>query len=79
MFANVSHAGREPLTFQGRILLHDSAQELGWLIPTHSVVELKGATAREVAERLGVPTMLWRDHPDMAGIRWPLDRRDFKP
>lgn len=77
MFAVVTHGTREPFSFGGRILLHASRPELEWLIPTHPVVELNGDSAEAVAARLGVPTMLWKDHPDMAGIRWPLDRKDF--
>ena len=77
MWANVTHGSREPLTYGGRVLVHDSREELAWLIPTHPVVELPGRTPEEVAARLGVPAMAWKDHPDMAGIRWPLDRRDF--
>jgi hypothetical protein len=77
MYAVVTHGGREPFSWGGRVLVHGDRAELEWLIPTHPVVELKGSTPEEVAERLGRPVMLWADHPDMAGIRWPLRRKDF--
>jgi hypothetical protein len=77
MFAPVTHGGREPFTFQGRVVVHGDRAELEYLIPTHPVVELPGRTPEEVAARLGVPVMPLKDHPDMASVRWPLDRRDF--
>lgn len=77
MWINVTHAGREPLTYQGQLLVHDDPAELEWLIPTHPVVEVLGRSPEEVAERMGLPVLRWKDHPDMAGIRWPLDRKDF--
>lgn len=78
MWALVQHANREPFTFGGRVVLHPDRAELAFLVPTHDVVELRGSTAEEVAERLGVPTMLLKDHPDMAAVSWPLDRRRFR-
>jgi hypothetical protein len=68
---------RELVSLQGRVLVHDSRPELEWLIPGWPVVELKGDSPEEIADRLGRPVMLWKDHPGMAGIRWPLDRKDF--
>lgn len=68
---------RELISLGGRVLLHDSRPELEWLMPGWPAVELKGSTPEEVAHHLGRPTMLWKDHPGMAGLRWPLDRRDF--
>jgi hypothetical protein len=68
----------EPFSFGGRVLVHGDRAELEYLIPTHPVVELPGTTPEEVAARLGVPVMLWKDHPDMAAITWPLDRRRFR-
>lgn len=68
----------ELLSLDGRVLIHDSKPELEWLLKDSvRVVELHGATPEEVASRIGRPVMLWRDHPGMAPVRWPLNRRDF--
>lgn len=79
MFALVTNRQpAEPFTFRGRVLVHGDRAELEWLIPTHPVVELPGRTPEEVAARLGCPVMLLKDHPDMAAVSWPLDRRRFR-
>jgi hypothetical protein len=68
----------EPLSFRGRVILHDGpATEVSWVLPTVRGVYLP-YSAEQVAERLGRPVMLLRQHPDMASVRWPLDRRDFR-
>lgn len=77
MWAMVGTASGEILSYQGAMVLHDNRAELEWLIPGARVVEVSGRTPDEVAERYRRPTMLLRDHPDMATIRWPIDRRDF--
>lgn len=61
----------------GRVLVHGDRAELEWLIPGSPTVALKGDTVEEVAGHLGRPVMLWKDHPDMGPVRWPLNREDF--
>jgi hypothetical protein len=68
----------EPLTWRGRVLLHDGEPaEIWFLLPSIKIMFLKGDPAA-VAERLGRPVMMLRDHPDMASVNWPIDRRDFR-
>lgn len=78
MFILVQHANQEPFTFRGRLVVHDSRAELEFLVPTHPVREVPGRTPEETAARLGIPTLALKDHPDMAAVRWPLDRRSFR-
>lgn len=78
MFAMVGSVTGEILSYAGRMVLHDNRAELEWLCPGVRVVELPGRSPEEVAHRYGRPAMLLRDHPDMAPVRWPLDRRDFR-
>lgn len=61
---------RDFLTHGGLVLVHDNAAELAYLVP--------GAQVREVPpsipEELTLPV---RFHPDLAAVRWPLQRKDF--
>jgi hypothetical protein len=77
MWTIVQHGNGEPFTFQGQVIVHDSRAELEFLIPTHPAREIPGRTPEEVAARLGLPAMSLKDHPDMAAVQWPLDRRRF--
>ncbi len=56
-------------TRHGRVLVHDSREELEFLFPGRTAVDVSNTQ---------LPTAQWRDHPDMAGIRWPLNREDFR-
>lgn len=60
----------ELLTYQGRVLVHNDRAELEYLLPGARVVRLTDGD-------LGAPTLPLREHPDMAAVRWPLDRKDF--
>lgn len=61
---------RDFLTHGGKVIVHDSAAELEFLVP--------GTPVREVPPSVPVElTIPIRFHPDMAAVRWPLDRRDF--
>ena len=75
-YAVVTPAG-EPWSYRGALLVHDDQAELEFLIPGHRVVRLNGFTEDEVSHRYGRPVMRWRDHPDMAAVQWPLNRKDF--
>ncbi len=57
------------ITYLGKVLVHGDRAELEFLFPTFKVVPFVGQTGQ---------TMQIRDHPQMAPVRWPLDRRDFK-
>lgn len=77
MFAAKDPTG-ELYSLGGAVLVHDTRHDLEWLMPGLEMIWLRGTTPDAVAHHLGRPVMLWRDHPDMAGIRWPLDRRQFR-
>jgi hypothetical protein len=79
MIMLVSPRTGEPLSFRGRVLLHDGPPaEVGFLLPTVRTVAVPGTSAARIAAHYGFPVMLLRRHPDMASVRWPLDRRDFR-
>lgn len=61
----------EPLTFGGCLLIHDNRDELEWLVPGIRVVPL--------TDSYGLPTMRLQDHPDLAHLTWPLERKEFRP
>jgi hypothetical protein len=56
-------------TRRGAILVHDNREELEFLFPGRRAKEVTGTR---------LPTARWRDHPDMASVRWPLRREDFQ-
>ncbi len=58
------------LTLNGRIIAHTDRAELEFLCPGTSVKALGGTPWGEV--------LMIRDHPDMAAVTWPLDRRRFR-
>lgn len=58
------------LTHRGRVIAHGSREELEFLVPGPEVKPINGIPAGEV--------LMIRDHPNMASVRWPLDRRDFR-
>lgn len=78
MWVLVQHGNGEPFTFGGRLIVHGSREELEFLVPTHPAREVPGRSPEETAARLGIPTMALKDHPDMAAVQWPLDRRRFR-
>lgn len=60
----------ELLTWQGRVIVHRDAGELAFLVPA-------GATV--VPAPLGAAGYLpISAHPDMATIRWPINRQEFR-
>lgn len=62
---------RDFLTFGGRVLVHDNAAELEFLTT--------GAVVRAVPPSIpDDQTLPISAHPSLAGLRWPLDRRDFR-
>lgn len=59
----------QAFTLGGAILVHDNPAELEFLFPGRLTREVTGTS---------LPTRPWRDHPGLAGIRWPLHREDFR-
>lgn len=78
MWAMVGDSTGEILSYGGAMVIHDNRYELEFLCPGVRVVEVQGSTVDHVATVYGRPAMLLREHPDMASVRWPLDRRDFR-
>lgn len=77
MYALVGTSSHELLSWRGRMVLHENRAEMEYLFPLTQVVRLNGDSLEEVAHRYGRPVMRLRDHPDMAAVEWPLDRRKF--
>lgn len=69
-YAMVGATSGELLTFEGAVLVHDDRAELEWLFP-------HGARVIEFPRDGGMPTMPVADHPQLANIRWPLNRAHF--
>jgi hypothetical protein len=69
--------GGELYTYHGHVLIHDNPDEIEWLLVAVQTVPLIGKTPDEVAARLGQPVRLWRDHPGMAAVQWPLRKEAF--
>ena len=77
MYAIKGSASGELLSFKGRVILHPVRREMEWLMPAQQIVELTGS-APQIAQRLGRPVMLLKNHPGMASVRWPLRKEDFR-
>ncbi len=71
MYVVIGSISNEILTYHGHVLVHDNKEDLEWLIPGHRVVRLPQAD-------IGRSMMYWKDHPDLAAVKWPLDKRDFR-
>lgn len=64
------------LTYGGRILWHDSRDELAFLFP---VARNGGTQVREIPPDIPPDQCLpVRDHPDMGFVKWPLTRDQFR-
>lgn len=67
----VGSVSGELLSYRGRVLVHDNPHELEFLFPGTRVVTLPSFVTPEL-------TMPITQHPEMASVRWPLDRKDFR-
>lgn len=63
----------ELLSFHGRVLVHDSREELEFLLRGVRVVSLP-----QNLDTLGRPVMSIKEHPNMRNVRFPLRREDFR-
>jgi hypothetical protein len=70
VFALVGGKTGELLTYKGAVICHGNEHELQWLVPNARVVELPSI--------IGLPKMWLKDHPDMATVRWPLTKEQFR-
>jgi hypothetical protein len=69
-YAIVGGTSGELLTYRGRAIVHDDKSEMEYLLPNSRIIRVTDGD-------LGQPVMQLRDHPDMASVKWPLDRADF--
>lgn len=73
----IKHSSGELLSLDMAVIIHDNPREIEWLISPAKSVPLNGKTPQEVAHYLGRRVLLLKDHPDMASVQWPLDKRYF--
>jgi hypothetical protein len=79
MLLLVSGRTGEPLTYRGCVIVHDGPQaEATFLVAGAAWAHLPDAEPAQTSHRLGIPAMLLRDHPAMAGVSWPIDRKAFR-
>lgn len=75
MFALRGEHTRDLLTLDGRPIVHDSREEMEWLLPGSHVVRVTG---RDLRTRSPLPPLPLRQHPDLSHLTWPLDRAQFR-
>jgi len=75
MWAIMGQVTRDLLTYRGRPVVHDNRDELQWLLPGAVLVRVSD---QDLRARSPLPPLPLRDHPDMAGAAWPLDREEFR-
>ena len=69
MYGIVGRTTRQLLTYQGKVILHDDRGEMEFLFPAEKVIAV---------ESWGEDFLLLKDHPNMAPVRWPLSKTDFR-
>lgn len=69
MFALLSPVTGGVYSRDGAILVHDNREELEFLFPGRKAKDVTGTR---------LPTTQWANHPEMAGITWPLRREEFR-
>lgn len=69
LFVLVGKRSGEALTYGGRVITHENRAEMAWLFPNERVAEYRPGNDL---------TMRLVDHPDMAVVRFPLNRKDFR-
>lgn len=70
-YAYGGKASSELLSYKGRVLIHTDPQEMEFLVPGFRIVKL---SATDLAQRV----MLLRDHPNMAAVKWPIQKEAFR-
>jgi hypothetical protein len=69
LYGIVGKYSKELLTYGGRIITHEDRAEMAYLFPNDRIAEVR--PGNELVMRLV-------DHPDMAAVRFPLNRKDFR-
>jgi hypothetical protein len=75
MWAILGEHTRDLLTLDGRPIVHTNRAEMEWLLPGARVVLV---TPQDLARRSPLPPLQLKDHPDLAGLSWPLRREEFR-
>jgi hypothetical protein len=63
----VGRTTKDALSYKGKILVHDSAEELQFLFPNERVAPLPSYVDDSL-------TMALKDHPDMQTVQFPLNK-----
>jgi hypothetical protein len=67
----VGLASNEPLTYKGRVIVHNSKEELEFVLRNVKIVHVTNSWLQK-------NRWMWlRDHPTAATWRWPLQKEDF--
>ena len=61
----VGETTREPLSYQGRVIVHDNKNELEYLFPYSRVEKLPSYYGNDLTIQL-------KDHPDMQAVKFPI-------
>jgi hypothetical protein len=65
------HVSGELLSYRGKVLVHDNADELRFLVSKATVIVMPS----DIPPEQTLP--IWA-HPELASVRFPLRREDFK-
>ena len=63
----VGRTTKDALSYKGKILVHDNAEELQFLFPNERVAPLPSYYDDSL-------TMALKDHPDMQTVKFPLNQ-----
>ncbi len=63
----VGSTTNEPLSYMGRVIVHDNRSELEFLFPNNRVAPLPRMYASDLTIEL-------KDHPDMSPVIFPLEQ-----
>lgn len=69
LFAIAGRKSGDLQTLGGRVIVHENRAEMAWLFPNERIVAHR-PTGHDIV-------MMLVDHPDMAGVRFPLNKKDF--
>lgn len=69
-YACIGAVTGEPITLNGRTILHEDKDEMSFLFPLNRIVQYKASSNEHV--------MALRDHPDLAAVTFPLDKTEFR-
>lgn len=69
LYAILGKRSGEALTFMGHVITHENRAEMAYLFPNDRVIEYRPGNDL---------TMRLVDHPGMAPVRFPLNRKDFR-